>query len=418
MPNELALFGGTPVLKQPLPPWSWPPRYPDMGQILKDYIDSGQPLSIQGRDGVIAACEDEFKRRLHRRHAVACSSGTMAIYSAFFALGIQPGDEVICPTITYHATATPAMHLGAKIVLVDVEPDTGNIDMEAAEAAISPRTRVIASNAMWGHPVQQQGLRELCDRHRIAWLEDFSHAHFAEFEEKPVGSWGDVACASLQGNKFVSGGEGGLLVTDCDQIHDRAVLLGHNLKRSATCVVNPDYSPIGRSGYGLKLRCHPLAAALILDQLLNHVEQWIVQRRDSLNRLSVELSTLAGIRPPVIRDYVTSMGAWYGYKPWVDWASLGVSRERVVEALQAENLDVEIPGSPPLHTMALFDPDRFPVNRFPKFDNRNRDFPNAESYSAGTLSLPTFTGPPDDAGLDSMIAGFHKVWDNLERLRR
>jgi len=112
------------------------------------------------------------------------------------------------------------------------------------------------------------------------------------------------------------------------------------------------------------------------------------------------------------------MGAWYGYKPWVDWASLGVSRERVVEALQAENLDVEIPGSPPLHAMPLFDPDRFPVNGFPKFDNRHRVFPNAESYAAGTLSLPTFTGPDDEVGLDSMIEGFHKVWANLERLRR
>ncbi len=416
--SELAIFGGKPVLKDPLPPWSWPPRYSAMGQILKDYFDNDQPLSLQGREGVIEACEEEFKRRFSCRHAILCSSGTMAIYSGFFALGIQPGDEVICPTITYHATASPAMHLGAKIVLVDVEPDTGNIDIPAVSASISPRTRVVVSNAMWGHPVEQMALRELCDRHRIAWLEDFSHAHFSEFRGKPVGSWGDVACASLQGNKFVSGGEGGLLVTNCDEIHDRAVLLGHNLKRSITSVVNPDYKPIGRSGYGLKLRCHPLAAVLIHDQMLHYVDQWIVQRHDSLQRLSSELSALPGIRPPVIRDYVTSMGAWYGYKPWVDWELLGVSRERVVSALRAENLDVDIPGSPPLHTMALFDPDRFPVNKFEKFDNHNRAFPNAESYSSGILSLPTFTGARDDVGLCSMIEGFHKVWRNLEGLRR
>jgi len=417
MANDLALFGGTPVLNERLPQWSWPPRYAGMGGIVKDYVDGGSPLSIQGRDGVIGACEDEFKRRLNRRHAIVCSSGTMAIYSAFFAIGIHPGDEVICTTVTYHATAAPALHLGAKIVLVDVEPDTGNIAVDAVAAAISPRTRAVASNAMWGHPVQQRALRELCDKAGIAWMEDFSHAHFAEFEGRPVGSWGDVGCASLQGNKFVSGGEGGLLVTDSDEIHDRAVLLGHNLKRSMTCVVNPEYKPIGRSGFGLKLRCHPLAAALIHDQLIHHVDDWIVQRRDSLNRLSTGLSVLPGIRPPVIRDYVTSMGAWYGYKPWVDWASLGVSRERVVEAFQAENLDVEIPGSPSLHNMALFDPDRFRINGFEKFDNRGRAFPNAEAYAAGTLSLPTFTGPQDDVGLETMIAGFHKIWANLDRLR-
>ncbi len=418
MANELALFGGMPVLERPLQKWSWPPRYQGMGQLAKDYIDNGEPLSIQGRDGVIALCEDEFKVRLNRRHAILCSSGTMAIYSGFFAIGIQPGDEVICTTVTYHATATPALHLGAKIVLVDVEHDTGNINVEAVAAAITPRTKAVASNAMWGHPVQQRMLRELCDKTGIAWMEDFSHAHFSEFEGRPTGSWGDVACASLQGNKFISGGEGGLLVTDSDEVHDRAILLGHNLKRSKTCVLNPHYEPIGRSGFGLKLRCHPLAATLIHDQLINHADSWLVQRHQSLTRLSEGLKDLEGIRPPVIRGYVTKMGAWYGYKPWIDWSKLGVSRQRIVQALQAENLDVRIPGSPPLHSMALLDPDRFSINGFEKFDNRGRVFPNAESYARGTLSLPTFTGPRDDVGVTAMIDGFHKVWDNLEHLRK
>ncbi len=417
MANQLALFGGPPVLNQPLPQWSWPPRYPGMGQILKDYVDTGKSLSIQGRDGVIAACEEEFKHRLGRRHAIMCSSGTMAIYSGFFALGIEPGDEVICTTVTYHATATPALHLGAKVVLVDVECDTGNIDVDAVAASISPRTRVVATNAMWGHPVEQHKLRELCDSRRIAWMEDFSHAHFAEYEGRPTGSWGDIACASLQGNKFISGGEGGVLVTDNDELHDRVVLLGHNLRRSQTCVINPEYEPIARSGYGLKLRCHPLAASLIHDQLIHHVDNWIVQRFESLERLTYGLSALPGVRPPVVRDYVTSMGAWYGYKPWVDWNLLAVTRERVVEALRAENLEVDIPGSPPLHSMALFDPSQFPISGFKKFDNRHRDFPNANSYAAGLLSLPTFTGSRDDFGLESMIEGFKKVWANLDVLR-
>ena len=415
--NKLALLGGTPVLPERRPPWNWPPRYPAMGDVVKSYIDQGQPLSIQGRDGIIAACEDELKRRVLRRHAILCSSGTMAIYSAWFALGIRPGDEVICTTITYHSTATPALHLGAKIVLVDVESDTGNIAVDAIKNAITPRTRAVATNAMWGHPVEQQQIRSLCDRHQLAWLEDFSHAHFSQYHGRPVGSWGDVACASLQGSKFISGGEGGVLVTDSDDIHDQAVLLGHNLKRSQNCVLNQLYRPIGRTGYGLKLRCHPLAAALIFDQLVNHADTWLVERRRSLERLSRGLAGLEGLRPPVIREYVTSMGAWYGYKPWVDFASLGVSREKLVEAFQAENLDVEIPGSPPLHQLPIFDPDRFWINGFEKHDNRGCAFPNAEAYSAGILSLPTFTGPDDDHSLTAMIEGFRKVWDHLDALR-
>lgn len=418
MTSRLALFGGTPVLDKPLPQWSWPPRYPGMGAIMKEYVDSGQPLSIQGREGIIAECEDEFKRRLSRRHAIVCSSGTMAIYSAFFAFGIQQGDEIICPTVTYHATATPAMHLGAKVVLVDVEPDTGNIDLGAVAASISPRTRAVASNAMWGHPVRQKALRELCDRHGIFWMEDFSHAHFSEFEHRFVGTWGDIACASLQGSKLLSGGEGGLLVTDNDEFHDRAILLGHNLRRSSTCVLNADYKPIGRSGFGLKLRCHPLAATLVYDQLINHVDRWITQRHQSLTTLSEGLADLDGIRPPAIHHYVTSMGAWYGYKPWVDWSELRISRELAVRALRAENLEVDIPGSPPLHRMALFAPNQFKINEFEKFDNTVRQFPNAEAYLGGLLSLPTFTGPADEVGLQSMLEGFRKLWANLSELRQ
>ena len=89
MANELALLGGTPVLQRPLQKWIWPPRYQGMGQLAKDYIDNGEPLSIQGRDGVIALGEDDFKVRLNRRHAILCSSGTMAIDSGFLPLGFS-----------------------------------------------------------------------------------------------------------------------------------------------------------------------------------------------------------------------------------------------------------------------------------------------------------------------------------------
>ena len=431
--NTLALFGGSPVLAKPFPVWTWPPCYEEMGKAVANYVSGNQPLSIQGRDGVIADCEDLFNQHFHRKHSVLCSSGTMALYSAYFALNVKPGDEIICTTITYHATATAALHLGALVRLVDVEPETGNIDIDRVADAINHRTVAVASNAMWGHPVDQFRLRHLCDRHRIAWIEDFSHAHFSStktpksnntlddsiFETDittPVGSLGDISCCSLQGNKFVTGGEAGILLTNSDEFHDRAVLLGHNLLRSQTCVIDPNYAPISRTGYGLKLRCHPLAAVMIREQLNNHVNQWISERTDSLTRLSDALRELPEIRPPVIREYVSSMGAWYGYKPWIDWSALNVTRERVVMALRAENLDVDIPGSPALHRMSIFDPDTFPILQFEKYDNRGNEFPNADSYSKGTLSLPTFTGLRDEVRLQSMIEGFQKVWSNLELL--
>ena len=414
--GRLALNGGQPIVKNKSR-WSWPPRYPGLGDLVKSYIDGGRPLSIQDQSGIIKEVEDELKRRFSRKHAIYCSSGTMALYSAFFALKINPGDEIICPTITYHASATPALHFGAHVVLVDVEEETGNASAEGILKSISSRTKCLVTNAMWGHPVEQATIKKICKQRDISWIEDCSHAQFSSYMGKPVGSWGEIACASLQGEKIVSGGEGGVFLTDSDELHDQAVLLGHNLKRSERCVINPAYKPIGRTGYGLKLRGHPLAALMVHDQLVNHVDEWMNEREDSLRRLSRFLNELPGLRAPVIRETTTSMGAWYGYKPWIDTKELRVSREKIAAALEAEGVEVSIPGSPPLHELALFDPERFSIRSYSKFDNSKATFPGAEKYTRGLLSIPTFTGQRDESLLQDAMRAFEKVWDNLGELQ-
>jgi dTDP-4-amino-4,6-dideoxygalactose transaminase len=416
---NLALFGGSPEIplaKQKK--WTWPPRYPKLGNLVRDYVnDPTQPLSIQGRDGPIADVENELKRRFERRHAIFCSSGTMALYSAYFSLDIKPGDEIICPTVTYHATASPALHFGAHVVLVDVENDTGNILAGAVKNAITPRTKAIVTNAMWGHPVEQEEIKKICISNNIAWIEDCSHAQFSSYCGKPVGSWGDIACASLQGDKLVSGGEGGVLLTNSDSIHDTAVLLGHNLKRSETTITNDYFAPIGRTGYGLKLRGHPLSAILIHDQLINHVDHWIADRTSSLTRLSHALSPLEGLRPPVIRSTTTSMGAWYGYKPWVDFKKLGIKRTALVNAIAAEGVEISIPKSPPLHQLPLFGAHAFPIKGFSKHDNSKTEYPGSGAYLDGIINLPTFTGLRDEESLIGTIQVFQKIWSNLDKLR-
>ncbi len=411
-----ALLGGKPLYPQPVK-WTWPPRTPEQGELIKSYFDSDSPLSIQGREGIVAQCEDIIKDRINRRYALLCSSGTMALYSAYFALDIKPGDEIICPTITYHATATPALHLGAHVVLVDTEPDTGNISVTAAENAITDRTVAIASNAMWGHPVEQRALRNICDKHNVVWVEDFSHAHFAAFRDHPVGSFGDIACASLQGKKFISGGEGGILLTNNSDFYSRTVTLGHNLRRSSELTQGTELEPLGRTGYGLKLRCHPLAALLIHHQIVHYADTWLEERCDSLKKISCELDELPGLTPPVIKPYVTSMGAWYGYKPKIIREELGISADTVAAALQAEGVDADRPSSPPLYKLPIFDPDRFMIGAFTKYDNRSADFPGADEYCEGRLSLPTPTGPRDAQVTDSLIKGFRKIWEHIDILR-
>ncbi len=417
MDKELALHGGAPVIEVPPPHTTWPPPLPELPGVLARYLAEGGQISIVDRSGVYGRLEDKLAALHGRRHAILVSSGTMGLYSAFFALGLEPGDEVISTVYSFQATAAPLLHLGARIVFCDVEPDTGNLDADQAEALITPRTRMLVTNHMWGHPVDVARVRALCDHRGIAWVEDGSHAHFAGFQGEYVGSRGDVAVFSLQGNKLLTGGEGGVILCDDRQTYERATLLGHNLKRSKQEVQDPRWAPLRRSGFGLKLRMHPLAAVMVEHLLDHHCFAWIEARGRSLARFTAGLEATGLVRGMARRAYVTSMGAHYGFKPRVDLEALGVSRGRLVRALRAEGLDVSVPGSVPFDRMALFDAHRFHLHGFAKHDNSSRSFPGADAYYGSILSLPTFTFESEWPLMDAYISAFHKVLNRLGALR-
>lgn len=367
--------------------YRWPPYIPEMGDLVKDYIDQGKPLSIPDESGIIHELEYDFAKLHHRKYALAVSSGTMALYSAFFALGLSEEDEVICTAFSYHATAAPLLHFGVKIVFCDVEPDTGNIDTAQIEQLITPKTRAIVTNDQWGHPCDKERVLELCRRHGLRYVEDCSHAHFAQYRGRYVGTFGDVACWSLQGRKLLSGGEGGILLTDDQDLYERAVLLGHNLKRPAQSVKNEIYRPLDRTGYGLKLRMHPLAALMIDHELKNYCFSWIESRARTLEYFQSQLQGTF-LRPMARRDYVTSMGAWYGFMPRLDPA-YKVDREHFIRWMNDQQLQISIPKSRPIPDYALFAPDRFPIGHFTKHPVGT--YLNAQSYYAQIVNIPTFT---------------------------
>ena len=417
MTSDLALFGGPPAVQAPPPHFAWPPPMPELGSVLASYVDGGGPLSIVGRAGVFEQLEDRFCELVDRRFGLLCSSGTMALYSAFFALGLQPGDEVVSTVYSFHATATPLLHLGARVVLCDVEPDTGNIDPDALAELVGPQTRAVVTNHMWGHPVDVDRIRALTTDRGLPWVEDCSHAHFAEHRGRRVGGFGTIAVFSLQGNKLVTGGEGGILLTDDRGLYERATLIGHGMKRAKETVQDPALTPIARTGYGLKLRMHPLAALTALHILDRHCFRWIRERGELLDHFGARLAETGLVQPPARRAYVTSMGAHYGFKPRIDFAALGVPRDRLIEALRAEGLDVSIPGSRPFHQLPLFDADRFHVSGFDKVDHRGRTFPGADVYYGSIVSLPTFTDPSDRPLVDAYAEAFAKVLGRREELR-
>lgn len=383
--------------------YQWPPYIPELGEIVKQYIDDGKPLSIPDESGIIHDLELEFARLHSRKYALAVSSGTMALYSAYFALGLVPGDEVICTAFSYHATAAPLLHFGVKIVFCDVESDTGNIDVNLIEPLITPKTRAIVTNDQWGHPCDKKSILALCRKYHLEYVEDCSHAHFAEYQHKYVGTFGDVACFSLQGRKLLSGGEGGILLTDRQDIFEKAVLLGHNLKRPRQSVKTPEYQPLERTGYGLKLRMHPLAALMVYHQLKHYCFDWITSRAETLGYFESQLQDTF-LLPMEKKNYVTSMGAWYGFMLRVK-PEYPVNREHFVHWMTEQNLQVSIPKSAPIPDYQLFHPEKFPIGNYEK--QPVNDCPAARNYFNSILNFPTLTFHEYDQ-VDAYLNAIHE----------
>lgn len=366
--------------------YKWPPHMDELGDVIKKYIDDGNPLSISSNTGIYEQLEKKFSEMMGRKYVLAVSSGTMALYSAYFAVDIQPGDEIICTSFSFHATISPAHFMGANIIFCDVEPDTGLIDASKIEELITDKTKAVVTNDQWGHPCDKDKIVDICRRHNIFYIEDCSHAHFSSYKGNYSGTFGDIACWSFQGSKLINGGEGGILATDNFELYERAVLLGHYSWRSIRTVKSEKYKDITPTGFGLKLRMHPLAAVIILHELENYAHKWVKSRNDTLRYFEKELEKRTPIRPMVKRDYVTSMGAWYGFYPRIDYSICPGGKQAFINYLKENDIEIKVPSNGILPYLPLYS---FGESKYIQ-DNSKR-FIGAETYENSIIGFPTFS---------------------------
>jgi predicted dehydrogenase len=191
----------------------WPKISADIEEAVNAQLHTD--ISIYGSGGVFHDFETEFKEfhGVSNSFALLHNSGSNALQSLYFAARFMPGDEVIFPVYTFHATASPAMHFGIRPIFYDCD-DTGNTAPQAIKQAITPRTKAVVINHMWGVPCDLPAILSILAEHpSILLLEDCSHAHAASVNGKMVGTFGDGAAWSLQGQKIVTGGEGGIVLT-------------------------------------------------------------------------------------------------------------------------------------------------------------------------------------------------------------
>jgi perosamine synthetase len=407
--SPLALLGGSPAITRPGPHFTWPPITDVDRQAVAAQLETA--ISIPDRSGVIADLEEALAAYLGVAHVVSCCTGTAALHSMFAAAGIGPGDEVIVPAYTFHATATPLFSLGAHPVLAEVDPVHGLLDAPGVEARTSPRTKAIIAVHLWGTPAPMGALRELAERHRLVLLEDASHAHGATINARKVGTCGYAASFSMNGPKPLSAGEGGFVATDDDEVYYRLLAHGQYNKRCRTEI--PTMHPLAGyavTGMGLKLRIHPIAAALALAQL-SRLDDYLAGRERIAARIREALTDVPGIHVPPQPAATTN--AWYAMPLRYQPEQLGgLPIETFLAALHAEGAtEADQPGSTcPLNTHRLF---QHPAGLLPGYADyhgyADGDFPVARGVHAATLKLPVWHRETDTDLADAYIRAIAKV---------
>jgi perosamine synthetase len=422
--ERLALLGGPMAVGIPPPHYRWPLVGPDEEAAVLGQLRSGE-LSYQRRGGIVQQFEDAFATFHGAAFALSTCSGTAALHAAYFGLDLEPGDEVIAPAYTHLSTVLPMLHAQLVPVLCDVDPETGNIDVDDAARRLTSRTRAIVVTHQYGLVADMDAVSTLARAHGLRVVEDASHAHGARRDGRLAGRFGDVACFSLQAHKALPAGEGGVLITDDPHIAERASLLGHF--RQPTRGMGEACLPFAETGYGLKNRLHPLAAALALVQLKKLPER-IAQRTDNAEHFGARLRDVPGIRP-LDTPAGSSRGGYFRYLVHYDAEALGgLSLDLYVDALRAEGVAEVAPGhmARPLHLTRLFQTldDHMYRTGWPR---RGRhvlrevvhspgEFPSAERFSRSTLQFPAFTEPSHHI-IDSYCAAMRKVAARASDLR-
>lgn len=196
-----------------------------IGNEKKYLLDCLKTNWISSAGSYVPKFERAFSRYCRVKYGIACSSGTAALHLALVACGITKGDEVIIPTFTMISTANAVTYTGAKVILVDVEPRTYNIDVDKIEEKITSRTKAIIIVHIYGHPADMDKILDIAKKYKLYVIEDAAEAHGAEYKGKKVGGIGDVGCFSFYGNKIITTGEGGMVITNNKKIAERAAYL-------------------------------------------------------------------------------------------------------------------------------------------------------------------------------------------------
>ncbi len=392
--GKLAINGGNKVRTKPFPSW---PVWDDTDcQALVEVCNSGQWWSVGGTK--VKEFEEKFAAYQDCKHGVCVPNGTLALLVALKAVGVGYGDEVIVTPYTFIASASSILQANAVPVFVDIDPDTYNIDPAKIEAAITDKTKAIMAVHIGGMPADMDAIMDIARKHDLRVIEDCAQAHGAEWRGRKVGSFGDAGAFSFQASKNLTAGEGGIVVTNSQEVGDSAWSI-HNVGRVKE---GRWYDhPVMGSNY----RMTEFQGAILLTQM-RKLKAETIRRNENAQYLTEKLSAIDGIKP-LVRDKRVTSHAYHLYIFRYCEESVGVPRAKFIEALAAEGVACSS-GYEPLYRSGMFavDPKSCPVG-CPYYGNEM-------SYS--DMHLPNVERACDKEGVwffQSMLIGERSDMDDI-----
>lgn len=396
--SDLALHGG-PEAAAALDVPDWPQFTDRARDYVLDSLESGDWCRNAGGE-YADRFEAAFADYHDAEHCVAVSNGTVAIELALRACGVRPGDEVLVPSYSFVASASPVPEVGAVPRFVDTDPETYNLDPAHLREAITDRTVGVIGVHFAGYPMDMDEIVAVCEEHDLFLLEDSAHAQGSAWRGERVGAIGDVGAFSFQETKSLPAGEGGAIVTDDDVLAERARLY-HNIGREQG---ETEYHHYHLSTNG---RMPEYAAALALANL-EDLDGQNARRQDSESRLRERLAGVEGVRLKPEDERITDRGYCvfnFRYDGPAD-------RDDVIEALRAEGVPCSDGYESPIyrypafyrHEVARVLPDGVPIP-----DYRNRHLPGAERVVAENVTMAHPVLLADPAGIDALADAVEKV---------
>lgn len=341
--------------------------------------------------------EEAFTRYLGCDHAIAVNSCTAALHLALEAVGIEDGDEVIVPTMTFTATAEVVLYFRAKPVLVDCRPGTFNIDPNLIERAITAKTKAIIPVHFAGQSCDMEPILQIARKHGLYVIEDAAHALPARYRDKTIGTIGDITCFSFYATKTITTGEGGMATTQNPEWAARMRMMSlHGISHDAW----KRYTKEGSWYYevlepGFKYNLTDIGAAIGIEQL-KKCDAFGAARRRIAATYDERFSDLAEIRTPVCEPDVQH--AWHLYVIQLELERLKINRHQFIEALREQGIGTSVHFIP-LHLHPYYRD---------KFGHAPGDFPQATDIYQRIVSLPIYP-KMTKANIENVIEAVNKI---------